>query len=215
MTIDKTPAPKWRKAVLAAGAGAVTGFLVTLGFMRLVNSGTLGAISTSGEIAALIGIVYLVTALAVGVGVASPRFGARFLNVEDADELQEQRRMLAFSGLSMASIGGVLIVLALAQSAGVVPATIAFAIALVLVVLATWFSLQSRRYIDELMASVSRETASTAFYLLALVGGGWSALAHLGFVTAPAAIDWISMFAGLLLAAAFGVCGYRGMLRPR
>ena len=93
-----------RKTVLSLLVGGIVGGLASAAALLVMGSGTLGELGTSGEIAVLVGVVYLVCAAAVGFGVASPGAGSRFLNVEDADELREQRSMLANSAISTAAM---------------------------------------------------------------------------------------------------------------
>ena len=44
------------------------------------------------------------------------------------------------------------------------------------------------------------------------VGGGWAMLAHLGYVPAPAPLDWLTMLTLLMFAASFIALGRRKML---
>jgi len=206
---------KWRKVAISAGIGMLFGFAGAFGLVRLSESGALGSLDVSREIAALIGMVYIFTAAVVGAGVASPSIGASFLNVEDSDELREQRRLLGASAVSMLATGLALVLLALAQPVGIVPPAAALALAVALLAVVTVLGITQRRAMDELMRRVSLEGGSLAFYLTAMVGGGWAMLAHLGFAGAPAPLDWLTLFAGLLLVAAFITCAKRGLLAPR
>ena len=87
--------------------------------------------------------------------------------------------------------------------------------ALVLVALAGLLTIAQWRQMDELMRGMSQECGNLSFYLVMLLGGGWAMLAHLGLATAPAPLDWLTMFLGLTLVAAFIAVGRRGMLMPR
>ena len=219
VTDTTTPATessrKLKKILFALGLGGVGGFLGTLGFMRLADSGAIGSLGASREIAGLVAIVYIVTALGIVGGVLAPGAGAKFLNVEDADELREQRFQLIASGVGMAAMGGALLVAALAAPVGPIGAGLALAISvgLMVVTVATSFASYARQ--DELMRSIGRDTAGVGFYIVVLVGGGWSLAAHLGYAAGPAPLDWLTMFWGLLLVAAFIVVGRRGMLAVR
>ena len=62
---------------------------------------------------------------------------------------------------------------------------------------------------------MSRETGNAAFYLIVVIGGGWAILAHLGFVPAPAPLDWLTMITLTMFAASFIVVGRRGLLKRR
>lgn len=206
---------KWRKFLTTLLIGGCAGFLAAFGFMQLADGDTLGKLDASREIAALVGIIYLLTGVAVGIGAVSPGVGARFLNVEDADELREQRKLLGLSALGMVALGGVLVILALAAPIGPIAREVALAAPIALIAFSAFTSARQARFTDELMKAVSRESSAFAFYLLFLVGGGWAVLAHLGYVAGPAMLDWVTLFASLMLVSTFWVCGRRGMLRPR
>lgn len=203
--------PKWRKAAVFVAAGTASGVLSVI----VLDSGVLGAAGASELLAATIGLLYAVMALCIGVGLASPGLGARFLSMEDVTELREQWRMLTYAATSMAAVGGALIVLALAGPGGVIPRPTALAVTLVLFAVHVPLTLLLWRHLDELMRSVSNEAGNLAFHLVLIVGGGWAMLSHLGFARAPAPLDWLTMFFGLVLLASFIATARRGMLAPR
>lgn len=206
---------KLRKLLVSLAFGAVAGFIVSFVLMRTIQSGYFGDLGKSRSIAALLGSMYVLCGGFVGLGVLSPKFGARFLNVEDAEELREQSKILRNSALGIAAFGLCMILLAFAAPAGPLsPSVVGWCVA-VLMVIATLTSLHTLKVMDELNASVSRETSVTSFYLMFFIGGGWSVLAHLGFATALAPLDWLTLFAAAMLAAAFWVSGRRGLLAPR
>lgn len=210
---------KWRKfaiqgvtgAVIGA-AGIMTGKLV---LKPLVASGAISAPSGPVMAAATVGLCYLLMALLVGSGVAGPRIGVHYLNMEDEEELRQQRTMLAYATAGMAAMGIGLIVLALAGPGGVIAAPMALAISLGLLAASIPLTLLQWRHMDELMRRVTTETGNMTYYLLLLVGGGWAILAHLGYARAPTPLDWLTMLFGLVLLASFIAAGRRGMLAPR
>ena len=204
-----------KKTAFALLLGGVVGFLGATAGMELADSGALGAFDPSREIALLVGVLYVIVALTILAGIAFPRAGAKFLNVEDADEIAEQKAMFTLSGLGMAMAGVALIVVALGGEGGVIVPRMALVLYALLAVGATVVSIRSVRLQDELMAAMGRETAGTAFYLLALVGGTWAVLAHLGFAPAPAPLDWLTMLWSLMLLAAFIVVAQKGMMVMR
>lgn len=206
---------KLKKTILALSLGGVAGFFGALGLMKLIDTGVLGELGASREIASLVALVYLLTAGAIGFGLINPKAGARFLNVEDADELDEQRGMLLYSTIGMAVAGLALLIIALAGAGGPVDPMTALIAYVVLSVVAVVTSLRSMKLQDELMQAVGKEAGSTSFYLVVLIGGTWALLAHLGFVTGPQPLDWLTMFWALMLLAAFIVTGRRGMLAMR
>ncbi len=206
---------KLKKTILALSLGGVAGFFGALGLMELIDTGILGELSASREIACLVALVYLLTAGAIAIGLVNPKAGARFLNVEDPEELDEQRGMLLYSTIGMAVAGLALLIVALSSKSGPIDPMAALVSYTVLSVLAVFTSLKSIKFQDELMRAVGKEAGSTSFYLVVLVGGTWALLAHLGFVGGPAPLDWLTMFWALMLLAAFIVTGRRGMLAMR
>lgn len=218
MTDDFEIAEKKRKRnkmIRALCIGGIAGFVGAFGMMQLAGSGMLGELGGSREIALLIAVIYLIIAGILAFGLVSPEAGAKFLNVEDAEELEEQRVQLTYGTGGMAAIGLALIVAALAAPAGPIPPTIAV-ISFVLLIGFCWFTgIRQRNQVDELMRSISVECGSVAFYCIALFGGGWAFLAHLEYVPGPQMLDWLSMLAAFLLLSAFIVTGKRGMMEQR
>jgi hypothetical protein len=214
-TTRNKPAPKWRKFVTSGLVGAVVGGAVMIGLIGLYESGALGELGPSGMIACVAGAVYVLIGVQVGLGIALPALGWRFLNVEDAEEIREQRGLLGYSAAGMIAWGGALIVVALAGPGGVLAPGMGLAAALALIAVSVLLTALMWRHMDELMRGMSRECGNISFYLLLLVGGTWATLAHLGFAAAPAPLDWLTMFTALMLLASFVAVGLRGMLRPR
>lgn len=206
---------KLKKTMFALALGGIVGFAGSFGFMQLSDTGVVGTLGRSQEIAALVGITYLVTALAVLAGVVAPKAGATFLNVEDAEELREQKFMLGMSGTGMATAGAALLIAALAEPLGPISRTTVVVLFAALMTVSVIASLASRKHQDELMRAVGKETGAMAFYLIFFIGGGWALAAHLDYVAGPAPLDWLSMFWALGLLAAFIVVAKRGMMQMR
>ncbi len=206
---------KSRKVWMSLVLGGVAGFAVALGVTQLFESEVLGQFSESRVIAALVGSLLLLCGLFVGIGVINPSIGAKFLNVEDADELREQQVLLRYSTLGVLALGIMMFCLALAAPAGPLSPIFVLVIAVFLVALTFFTSKRQLAASDELMRSVSQETASSAFYGMFVVGGGWAMLTHLGYIKGPQALDWVTMFVAATLISTFWVCGRRGLLTPR
>jgi hypothetical protein len=149
------------------------------------------------------------------LGTASPGLGARFLNVEDADELREQKRVLMWSGAAMLLWGVALLALALAAPDGPLPQTAALVIGAGGLLAGTALSVIVYRASDELMLAVNLEGSTISYTMALVVIGMWAILAHLGFVAAPAPLDLLTIFYVLALAASFIAVGRRGMLTIR
>lgn len=207
--------PKTRKLVLSLALGGIAGFALSYFLLGAVDDGALGNIDSSASAAALTGGFYILMALFVGLGTLSPSAGARFLNVEDAEELQEQRRVLLFSSGAMLAWGAALIALALASEGGPISRTPAALVAVTGLAIGIVLAWRSYRLADELMMAVNRETASLSYYLAFAILGGWGVLAHLGYIEGPQPLDLVTAFYVLVLLATFFIAGRRGMLRMR
>jgi len=221
MSDENSPAPasgmpRWvRKFLIPALIGGVAGFAASAGMMRFIDSSAVGGLGGSATVAALVGIFYAVVGIGIGIGTASPQVGARFLNVEDADELREQKKVLGLSGVAMLLWGIALIALALAAPDGPVPQGLALVVAIGGLLVGSVLSVMIYRASDELMLAVNLEGGALSYGLVFMVVGIWSILAHLGYATAPQPLDLLSLLYGLVLVASFIAVGRRGMLTIR
>ena len=206
---------RMRKTLIAASLGAASGFAATFFFLGMIDGGTLPDLGVSREIAALVAILFLLMGAIIGFGLVTPKYGAKVLNVEDAEEIGEQRSQLLQSAIAVLVSGIVLMVLALSAPVGPIPREIALGVLVLGCAITAYCSHVARKEQDELMREVGKDCSVVALYLMFAVGGLWVALAHLEYVTPPAPIDWLTMFWGLTLLAAFIVTGRRGLLTMR
>ena len=212
----KPAAPRWvRKLLIPALIGGMAGFAASAGIMRFIDSSAVGGLGLSATLAALVGVLYCVIGFGIVIGTSSPGIGAKFLNVEDADELREQKRMLVLSGASMLLWGVSLLALSLAAPDGPVPQVAALAVGGGTLVIGIVLSVLVYRASDELMAAVNLEAGALSYGIVSLVVGLWAMLAHLGYAAAPAPLDLLTLFYVLALVASFIAVGRRGMLAVR
>jgi hypothetical protein len=204
-----------RKLLIPALIGGVVGGAASFGMMRYIDSPAVGGLGLSGTLAALVGVLYCVIGFGIVIGTSSPGLGAKFLNVEDADELREQKKMLVWSGASMLLWGVSLLALALAAPNGPVPQAAALAVGGGGLVIGIALSVLVYRASDELMAAVNLEAGALSYGITSLVIGLWAMLAHLGYAAAPAPLDLLTLFYVLALVASFIAVGRRGMLTIR
>jgi hypothetical protein len=133
---------------------------------------------------------------------------------EQGELLREQGRVLPYSLVVVAAMGLTLALLSLAGPGGLLSPRAALAGVAVLVGIQAALSFAIWPRIDELSQTLSRETGNAAYYLIVTFGGGWAILAHLGFVTAPAPLDWLTMLTVIMFAASVIAVGRRGLLQP-
>ena len=210
-------AAKTRKLIVQLVTGAVVGALVT--FFFLESADKVADFKDPARLSAVAaGIIYILMGGIVALGAIVPGAGAKFLNVEDAAEIVEERGKLWPSAIVCMLVGIMLIALALTPGGGLpgvvspgVAGYIAAGAFAALVVVSLWM----RGKIDEFNRSLGTESAALALYLSTLLFGGWGALAHLGYVEWIAPLGVLAGFALLQLAAMFWVIGRRGLLMPR
>ena len=217
----ETPSPsdKRRRLLVQLASGFVVGALAGAGGAYLTDTFlfTKGAseIPLSSTIAGIVAMMYLSIALLMMLGTLNPKVGARFLNVEDEEELREQKAMLFDSSVAMLLCGAALLALALAAPVGPLAAPLALAIGGGGIVAGSWFAWRTYRMADELLSAMNLEAAALTYGLVLLVLGGWGMLAHLAYVPAPQPLDILTACYVLVLVATFVVLGRRGMLMPR
>jgi hypothetical protein len=183
------------------------------GFSALARAGALGAMSGSKWAAGLTGLILAALAVLGILAVAGARMGAGLIDDQAAaEDMRERWRLFFYSFLWMAACGLLLILLGLAGPEGVVPRTVALAGVLLVVAILGLLGIATRRLSDELVRTLSNETGNMAFLLILLLGGGWAMLAHLGFVAAPAPLDWLTLFIVLMFVASFIAAGRRKLL---
>lgn len=217
MTEQQSPRPfPWmRKLVIPALIGGVAGVAASYAMLRYIDSAAVGGLGLSATLAALVAVLYCVIAVGIMAGAANPRAGARFLNVEDADDLREQARVLLYSAAAMLLWGIALLALALAAPDGPLPQSAALVVAAGGLVIGSVISVVVYRASDELMLAVNLEGGAISSALMFAVVGTWAMLAHLGYVAAPLPLDLLTLFYVLLLAASFIAAGRRGMLMTK
>ena len=217
MTDQKTPAnPRGlKKRLFGLLLGLAAGYAAATSATQFINSDVVGGLGKSASIATLVAVLYALIGLGVGLGAASPKVGAHFLNVEDADELREQKKVLVFSGFGMTLLGLALFALALAAPDGPLPPGAALALGGGGLVLGTALSIPAYRMSDELMRAINLEGGALSFGLTVAIVGGWAMFAHLGYAAAPAPLDLLTLFYAIIMIASFIAVGRRGMLKPR
>lgn len=191
------------------GAGAATLFIGLLG------KPDLGERDLSTLIAIVAGLCFALMGLMVFIGTLAPAAGAHFLNVEDAEDIREQRPTLAPSALSMVLIGAIFLILALASSPaspGLLPAAWAAGIAGACLVAVIGVHLRTRDRSDELIRQVSMEASALAMHIALVIALIWAASATLGFAEPLSALGLAAALALLELFAIFWVCGRKGLL---
>lgn len=209
------PAKGWKKTLLSALWGAAIGGGSVTALLWLGGDDLLDAMDGSRIALAATGLIYLLIAAIIGFGLAAPRAGAKVLNVQDAEDLVDQRPKLLVSLLYMAVLGLALMLLALARgpgfAGGPVPSAVALA-GMAVLLAASLASILWMRVYDELDRQMGIEGGAWAFFIAAGVLIPWSTLDTLGWNVPLRPLDVVTVLAAALLAGSFAAVGRRGML---
>lgn len=190
---------------------AVSLFLLAIWTFRTLGGAR--AMGASEAFAAFTGLTLILSALAGILVTASARAGTDLTGDDvTAEEMRERGKLFFSSFLWLAVCGLLLIGLSVSGPEGPLPPSVALPGALALIAALTGLGIAAWRLSDELGRTLSHETGNMAFYLIVMVGGGWSVLARLGFVAGPAPLDWVTLFAVLLLLASVIALGRRKLL---
>lgn len=195
----------------------VVGFAIVAVIKRFAFTDTrsLSAIGVSAVIALSLGVILLLFAIMGLLRLAAAHAPGAAPPPEDVNANLERGRARLYSLIVIAVMGLTLVLLSLAGPDGTLSPTIALVSVLVLLGIATGLTIALWPLLDELPRTMSRETGNAAFYLIVVIGGGWAILAHLGFVPAPAPLDWLTMFTVIMFSASFIAVGRRGLLQSR
>lgn len=186
--------------------------LVLLGILMLGETPEVQAGDSSEEWARIVGLAV------IGFGLIAAGLGACANYLRDSEEafdLRQEWRALLLGAGALVSSGASLILLSLAGPGRLVPATIGLSGALLLNVCATLLVAIRWRRLDELNRAVAREAGYLAFTCFSWVGGTWAMVAHLDFVSAPAPLDWLTMFHGFSFIAGLVAAGRKGIFDQR
>jgi hypothetical protein len=162
-----------------------------------------------------VGLIYVLMGLIVGLGLIAPTLGSKVLNVEDADEIREQRRILTGSTVCMIALGAALLALPMAGPGGTIsPLTSFCGLAAALFVLTT-ITIRDWKYYDEMTMQLSRDAGNIAFCSIGTLLLIWSSAAWLGLAAAPTPLGLVALVSGGFLLSIFIASGRRGLLMPR
>jgi hypothetical protein len=207
--------PSVRNFVILNAAVVVLFLLAVWGLSALGGGDALGAMGPSRQAAASVGMVIIVFAFLGMFALWNANTGERFMDLEAdaAEDLRERGRLILCSLVWMVASGLLLVILSLAGPGGVLSSAAALAGALLLLAVTSAMGVATWRLSDELGRTLAHEAGNMAFYLIQIFGGGWAMLAHLGFVAAPAALDWLTLFTVLMFVASFIAAGRRKLLK--
>lgn len=162
-----------------------------------------------------VGLVYFLMGLIVVFGLIAPKLGSGVLNVEDADEIREQRRVLTGSTICMVALGAALMALPAAGPGGAIPPMAGFGGLMAAMVLLIVVSVRDWKYYDEMLLQLSRDAGNLAFSGIGGVLMIWASAAWAGLTAAPTPLGLAALVSGGFLLAIFVASARKGLLQPR
>ena len=207
--VQKNPV---KRLIVQLIVGAIVGGASVGLFLTYVGRVFADLDDMSTVIAMAAGVSYVVIGLGVAFGLVAPRAGATYLNVEDADELREQKGMLAASAIACVLTGAFLLILTFADAIGRDLALPFAGASLVGIAVTGW--MVARRQ-DELTKQVGLEASTLTLQIVMVLYGCWAALVVLGYASWITPLAFVASLTLLQLFAIFVVIAKRGMLMPR
>lgn len=204
---------KGRKLLLQLAFGGAVGFLAGYFSLSFLDKTTVMGIDQ--QIVIGIGMMYLFMGLIGGFALMVPALGSKILNVEDAEEIRDQRRVLTGSSICMIPLGALLIVLPMAGPGGAVSPFVAIAALLAVLVLLIVVSIRDWPYYDEMLRAISIEAGNVAFMGIGGVLLVWASAAWVKLVAAPTPLSLVAVISGGYLIAIIAVSAQKGLLKPR
>jgi hypothetical protein len=203
---------KTRKMIFQLMSGGIFGGLAGyfgLGLLDAENM-AIDQVIVSG-----VGLVYLLMGLIMCFGLIAPKLGSSILNVEDADEIREQRRVLTGSTICMIALGAALMALPMAGPGGPISPSVGFGGLLASLALLTIISIRDWKFYDEMLLQLSRDAGNLAFSGIGGVLLIWASAAWLGLVVGPTPLGMVALISGGFLLAIFVASARKGLLKPR
>jgi hypothetical protein len=215
--VKEPAADRWakrRKYWLQLVLGAVSGAAGMMAVLWLLEGQDLPDPSPSTIVAAGVAVIYILMGVLVGLGAVFPAVGAKLLNVQDRDDLMDQRAMLVGSGIGCALVGAAMLLLVFATiGTAPVAATTAFWLLAGTFVVTSVITVRQWPLYDEMMRAHVQESTALFGYGVFAILALWAAAEAADMIGGPGPLDLLSLMLGGYLLAAFIVISRRGMMQ--
>lgn len=162
-----------------------------------------------------VGLIYLLIGVIVGFGLLAPKLGVWILNLEDADEIRDESRILTGSAICMVALGAALVLLTMAGPDGPISRPAAMGGLLAALALLIAVSIRDWKYYDEMLLQLSSDAGNIAFSGVGLVTLIWGSASWLGLVSSPTPLALVALISGGFLMAIFVASARKGLIKPR
>jgi hypothetical protein len=206
---------KGRKLIVQVVGGGLVGGLAGYSVAGLLGVSAAETLNSDQFIVGGIGLIYLLMGLSVGFGITFPKLGSTMLNVEDAEEIRDQKRVLTGSAICMSALGAALLILPMAKPDGVITPLGGFGALLAALAILVVISIRDWKHYDELILRLSRDAGNFAFGSTGLVLLIWASASWTGLASAPTPLALVAIVSGGFLLACFVAGARLGLLHPR
>jgi hypothetical protein len=205
---------KGRKVLLQLIIGGLCGGFGMFAALTFFEGRSGAEVSPVHAVAIGTALIFSLLALIVVLGTLAPGVGARALNVEDREELEEQRSVLFVGAVSFVLVAVLVGILAAASTGLVAKGSAALIACAAILGLIAW-SIIYRNHGDEMMRAAAKDAGATTTNLIFLVFGFWAGAAALDLVPMFEPLLFVAGFFLIYLLAVFIAVGRRGLLKPR
>lgn len=212
MEVKMTKGPK---LIFQLACGGIVGGLAGYSVAGLLGAEMAKTLHLDQVIVGGIGLIYVLMGLICAVGIAFPTLGSRMLNVEDAEEIGDQKRMLTGSSICMLALGAALLILPMARPDGAITPLGGFGGLMAALATLVVITIRDWKHYDEMMVQMSRDAGNFAFCGIGLVLLIWASAAWAELAYAPTPLGLVATVSGGFLLAAFFAGARLGLLRPR
>ncbi len=162
--------------------------------------------------AGLVSLIYVVCGLFGFAIIFQPNMARDDGGLGGKEDVIENRVSYVWQALAMTAAGAAMFALILAEPFGAIApfaALAIFALAMALYCYAYWRSWCLQ---DELLRAMTLEASAFAYFIMLGIGGSWAVLGHLGIVSGPEFLDWLTLFWTMGIVSGVWAAAKRGMI---
>lgn len=163
-----------------------------------------------------ISVIYFVIGLLVFIGIILPRkIGAVMLNVQDEEEIEDEKQNLWISSVILMAIGASQILLLMSLNNDFITPVIGFAAMTATYIISLIISFKQWDHYDELVKKVTFDSSYLCLSIISTILWFWCSAAWLNWVTGPTALSLLSMISGIYLLSMLIVATRLGLTETR
>lgn len=209
---------KRKKMLIQSIIGFVCGILsyVAARYLVIGNFDIAIDLSTDAFVFMAISVMYFMIGLSVFIGVMLPRkIGAVMLNVQDEEEIEDEKQNLWISSVILMAIGASQILLLMSLNNDYITPVIGFAAMTATYIISLIISFKQWDHYDELVKKVTFDSSYLCLSIICTILWFWCSAAWLNWMTGPTPLSLLSMISGIYLLSLFIVATRLGLTETR